>query len=120
MKNESKGLNGFLQQKPWLLVMFLAGVILLLLPGRGSLREETESVFTPEEERLSRVLESTDGVGETLVLLSVGSGRNDSFTGAVVVCRGAADPEVRLRIVESVKAFTGLGSNYIVVQKMSS
>ena len=84
--------------------MFLAGVILLLLPGRGSLREETESVFTPEEERLSRVLESTDGVGETLVLLSVGSGRNDSFTGAVVVCRGAADPEVRLRIVETVKA----------------
>ena len=40
--------------------------------------------------------------------------------GAVVVCQGAADPGVQLRIVETVSAFTGLGSNRIVVQKMIS
>ena len=42
------------------------------------------------------------------------------FAGAVVVCRGAGSPQVRLQVVESVSAFTGLGTDRIVVQNLIS
>ena len=120
MKNESRGISAFLQNNRWVILLFLAGALLLLLPSRKTGQEQEENVFTQEEQRLSQALEFMDGVGKTCVLLSGGTGRNEHFTGAVVVCQGAADPGVQLRIVETVSAFTGLGSNRIVVQKMIS
>ena len=120
MKNDSRGLIAFLRNNRWAILLLLAGMLLLLLPKRQMDSGEKESVFTQNEERLSAVLGSMDGVGEVCVLLSGGVGRNEEFTGAVVVCRGADDPAVRLRIMETVSAFTGLGTNRIVVQKMIS
>ena len=40
------------------------------------------------------------------------------YQGAIVVCDGADDPVVRLRIVEAVSKSTGLGSDHISVLKM--
>lgn len=101
--------------------LLCAGLILLLLPsGRRSADRDRETAFTDEEKRLASVLSQMDGVGETAVLLAEGPGRNDGVTGAVVVCRGAGSAEVRLRVVEAVSAFTGLGSHEIVVQNMKS
>jgi stage III sporulation protein AG len=40
------------------------------------------------------------------------------YLGAVVVCEGAADPKVRLAIVEAVSKATGLGADRITVLKM--
>ncbi len=40
------------------------------------------------------------------------------YLGAVVVCRGADDPKVRLAIVEAVSDATGLGADRITVLKM--
>ena len=37
------------------------------------------------------------------------------FRGALVVCQGADDPEVRLAVIEAVSALTGLGSDRICV-----
>ncbi len=120
MKNDGRAAAAFLRNNRWVILLLLAGMLLLLLPKRQAESGEAESIFTSAEERLSAVLGAMDGVGEVRVLLSGGVGRNEAFTGAVVVCRGADDPAVRLRIVEAVSAFTGLGTNRIVVQKMSS
>jgi len=38
--------------------------------------------------------------------------------GAVIVCQGADDPQVRLSIVDAVSKVTGLGSDKISVLKM--
>ena len=40
------------------------------------------------------------------------------YRGALIVCRGAANPSVRLAVVEAVKAVTGLGTDCITVAKM--
>lgn len=40
------------------------------------------------------------------------------YRGAIIVCQGADDPNVRLAIVEAVANATGLGTNRISVLKM--
>lgn len=40
------------------------------------------------------------------------------YLGAVVVCTGGSNPDVRLSIVEAVSKLTGLGANQISVLKM--
>lgn len=40
------------------------------------------------------------------------------YQGAVVLCQGADDPQVRLAITEAVSKITGLGANQIAVLKM--
>lgn len=42
----------------------------------------------------------------------------ETYMGAIVVCQGANDPNVRLSIVEAVSKLTGLGANKISVLKM--
>ena len=37
------------------------------------------------------------------------------FRGALVVCQGADDPQVKLSVIEAVSALTGLGSDKISV-----
>jgi stage III sporulation protein AG len=101
-----------------------------------------------EEKRLETTLSSIAGVGEVKVLLSLkstaerelaqggedgtlvistGGGtenavdlyyRYPAYLGAVVVCRGADNAAVRLKIVEAVSVFTGLGTDKISVSKM--
>lgn len=41
------------------------------------------------------------------------------YQGAVVVCQGGDDPQVRLAIVEAVRCATGLGADQITVVKMN-
>lgn len=40
------------------------------------------------------------------------------YLGAVIVCQGGDNPQVRLAIVEAVQCVTGLGANQISVVKM--
>lgn len=66
-----------------------------------------------------------DGGGaSTTVTVGRGSGSQDvvplqtlapSFRGALVVCPGGGDPQVRLKLVEAVSALTGLGSDRISI-----
>ncbi len=64
---------------------------------------------------------------ETTVVISTGSGQEavlvaqhyPTFQGALVVCRGGGDPEVRLLLTRAVSALTGLGSDRITVCKGS-
>ena len=101
-----------------------------------------------EETRLAETLRLIDGVGETHVLLSCrvsaqteyvadgdktvilssGGGRQDAlekhtlypeYIGAVVVCEGGGDPNVRWSVLEAVSEFTGLRADQITVLKLS-
>jgi len=66
--------------------------------------------------------EETNNDNTSAVLVSRGSGYQETVTvqelspqyqGALVVCEGAGDPAVKLKLVEAVSALTGLGSNKI-------
>lgn len=110
----------FFRKNSWLLLMLAAGVLLLLPSSGGGEKTDKNSILTADEQRLSGALARMEGVGEVYVLLAEKPGREEGYAGAVVVCSGAPDPGVQLRVVETVSAFTGLGSNRIVVQKMIS
>ena len=121
-------------------VVILAGLVLLLLPAGGEKEEtdappETAAVFDLEatERRLAEALSRIDGAGEVTVLLTVepvvlarGSGlqetvtvqeRGPGYQGALLVCAGGDDPQVRLRLTQAVSALTGLGADKIAISK---
>ena len=109
----------FVSENRWLLLMLGIGAVLLLLPTRENGRtEQAQAEFTSQEIKLSRVLSRIEGVGEAYVLLAENPGRDKGWAGAVVVCRGAPSPQVRLRVVETVSAYTGLRADRIVVQNL--
>ncbi len=65
-----------------------------------------------------------DGASSSTVTLGRGSGEQSvvplqtmapSFRGALVVCPGGNDPQVRLRLTQAVAALTGLGADRITV-----
>ncbi|MBR5094658.1 MAG: hypothetical protein IK095_06145 [Oscillospiraceae bacterium] len=88
-------------------MILILGVLLLILPGAS--KRESESAIS--EERLEEMLGKIAGVGEVEVLLS--------DNGAMIVCRGANDPKVRLDIIRAVASYTGFGSDKIAVLKMT-
>ncbi len=96
------------------LFVILLGVLLMLLPG-GSSEKESEAEFSDKEEKLSAVLSQIEGVGRCSVLFRE-SDKNEKG-GALVVCDGADSAAVCLSVKEAVSAYTGLGSNRIVILK---
>lgn len=87
-----------------LLVLFIGAALLLIPTGGG---DKSRSLQQGEEERIAQMLERSEGVGSADVLLSE--------KGAIIVCDGAADPVVRLNVIEAVEAYTGLGCDKIQV-----
>ena len=122
MSERKSALSSILQKKSVLIFLLAAGLLLLIWPkssGSGS-AEKNEDVFTNEEKRLCAVLSKIDGVGNVYALLSEEANRRGEYTGAVVVCSGAGSPDTRLRVIQAVSAFTGLGSNRIIVEELIS
>ena len=122
MSERKSALSSILQKKSVLIFLLAAGLLLLLWPkssGSGS-AEKNEDVFTNEEKRLCAVLSKIDGVGNVYALLSEEPNRRGEYTGAVVVCSGAGSPDTRLRVIQAVSAFSGLGSNRIIVEELIS
>lgn len=79
-------------------------------------------------ERQYAVDQTRDGDGEQTrtVVISTGSGTEEAvsvgerwpaFQGALVVCQGGDDPEVRLLVTQAVRALTGLGADKVTVCK---
>lgn len=118
MHDSKSGWLSFAVKNRYLLLLLLAGIVLILLPGGNTGKQERAA--TEEEQRLQAALEHLEGVGEVCVLLAEAEGRSGGCTGAVILCQGADAAEVRLHIVEAVSAFTGLGSNRILVLKMKN
>ena len=121
MSERKSVLSSMLQKKSVMIVLLAAGLLLLLWPrSSGGTAGKNEDVSTTEEKRLCAVLSKIDGVGEVYALLSEEPNRRGEYTGAVVVCSGARLPDIRLRIIQAVSAFTGLGSNRIIVEELIS
>ena len=122
MSDRKSAVSSILQKKSVLIFLLAAGLLLLLWPkSSGSVSaEKNEEVFTNEEKRLCAVLSKIDGVGNVYALLSEEPNRRGEYTGAVVVCSGAGSPDTRLRVIQAVSAFTGLGSNRIIVEELIS
>lgn len=73
-----------------------------------------------------REWDSTGEVTSSTVTLGRGSGEQSvvplqtlapQFRGALVVCSGGEDPQVRLKLAEAVSALTGLGADRISICK---
>lgn len=103
--NGKKMLDGLAKYK-YPLIVLIVGLVLLLIPS-GSTKSSSDGVSNDDEQRLAAILESSRGVGNASVLISE--------HGAVVVCDGAADPEVKLSVIKSVEAYTGLSCDEIQV-----
>lgn len=67
--------------------------------GDETAREQTTVVYSGED-------------GEEVVLVTQ---YYPSFRGALVVCAGGEDPQVRLAVTQAVSSLTGLGSDRITV-----
>ena len=88
------------------LVVLAIGVVLMLLPG-----DSGSAAGVSEEEPMALLLSSTQGVGESRVLISE--------NGVVVVCQGAENARVRLDIIQAVSSYTGFTSDKITILKMA-
>ena len=95
---------------PCILIVAAAGLLLILWPTQSS--SAVEEGGQPEEVRIAALLSAMDGVGEARVLLSE--------NGAVVVCPGADDASVCLRVTQAVKCYTGLGADDVRIFKTKS
>jgi len=82
------------------------GLALLLIPT-GT---KDEGMAMGDEERLERLLEAAQGIGDAKVLISE--------SGAVIVCEGASSADTRLTVLKAASAFTGLPADKIQVLKM--
>ena len=118
-KDEKEAVKLPLKNKA-LFLMLLLGAALLLLPGKTAESRSgpgEKAQFDDDEEKLCAVLEQIEGCGRVYVLLRE---ERDGEGGAVVVCDGAESAPVTLEIVRAVTAYTGLGSNRIIVLKMET
>ncbi|MDO4815386.1 MAG: hypothetical protein Q4A83_02120 [Bacillota bacterium] len=105
MKNYVNKLESIKKYR-FLILAAALGIVLLLLPSCSS----EKVADTGDEERLERILESTDSVGKASVLLSE--------NGVVVVCEGADSADVRLTVIKAVSAFTGFTTDKIQILKL--
>lgn len=88
--------------------------VALTVSGGVERRYAVDESRRGEEEQTQTVIIST-GTG-TQQAVSVGEHWPD-FQGAVVVCQGGDDPEVRLLVTRAVCALTGLGADRVTVCK---
>lgn len=98
-----------------------AGEVSVVLTVRSGMERVLATDRTAEEQEGRREMEERvvviDGDGGEEVLLICQ--RYPTFQGALIVCRGGDDPQVRLKLTEAVSALTGLGTDRITVCKGS-
>lgn len=98
-----------------------AGKVSVMLTDRTGSETiyQTDRQESQSEDNLSvkteTVVISTGSYEKTYLVRQVNPPR---YLGAVVVCQGADDPQIRLAIVDAVSKLTGLGANSISVLKM--
>ena len=112
--------QGLWEKNKVFLLLLLLGAALMLLPakgGEGVAGPGAKAQFDDDEEKLCAVLEQIEGCGRVYVLLRQ---EREGEGGAVVVCDGAESASVTLEIVRAVSAYTGLGSNRIIVLNMKA
>ncbi len=155
-----KGIKNIWKEYRYAVLVFLAGLALMLLPFEKEEEAPPASVQDQSElpdfaRELETLLSRVEGAGPVRVLLSTSRGeevfyqedqdisgdsrRTDTlvltdgdreeaglirrvdppqYQAALVLCRGADDPAVRLAITQAVANLTGLPTNKVTVLKM--
>ena len=93
-----------------------AGEVTVLLTVQNSPRQvlAVDRQESDEEHRTETVVVSKgSGNQETVLVEQV----YPDYQGALVVCSGAEDPQIRFELVEAVSALTGLGTDKISICK---
>lgn len=99
-----------------------AGDVTVMLTVQGGSRR-----VLAEDERLSWDADGSSQSERSTVVISKGTSNGEEplllqqlyprFQGALVVCEGAGDAAVRLKLMEAVSALTGLGADKISICK---
>ncbi len=120
MNVKSKSDKGFLDflrsgggsLKIW--VILLLGAALILIGSLGG----TDKKSAPDTEtRVAEMCALAEGVGRCEVMLTYGS--DGEVESALVLCDGGDLPSVRARVTDMVSSLFGIGTNRIMVQKIS-
>ena len=91
-------------------------VEVLLTEAKGSeTMYQSDSLTDSETDRNDTVIISGADRTQTGLIRQVNPPR---YLGAIVVCQGADNAQVRLAIVQAVSSVTGLGADHITVLKM--
>ena len=93
-------------------------VLLTVLAGEESIYQVDEQVSTnsdSSETKITTITVTGKDKNETGLIRQV---IPQKYLGAIIVCRGADSPSVKLAIVEAVAKVTGLGADQISVLKM--
>ena len=83
-----------------------------IVPKGSSAQDSTQQQDGEESTQEQTTVVYSGADGEEVVLLTQ---YYPSFRGALVVCAGGDDPQVRLAVTQAVSALTGLGSDRITV-----
>ena len=83
------------------------------LAGDTCLSYSGETTAPEDYSRTTETVVVSGGSGEDQVVVTRET--CPQFRGALVVCQGADDPQVKLSVIEAVSALTGLGSDKISV-----
>ena len=111
----SEEIRSFLKEYRPVILIVLLGLLLFLLPTGSGGKGKDNADYSDREEKLAEVLSRMEGVGECRVLLREKG--KDEQGGALVVCDGADSPGVCLAVKKAVSAYTGFGTNRIVILK---
>ncbi len=101
----------------FIFIILLAGIVLLVLGGKGS--GKTQSVQssldteTSLEAKIRTLCESVDGVSSANVAVSLDG--DGEVVGIGIVCRGGSDPKIQRELLSLVSAACGVGSNRIFI-----
>ena len=89
-------------------------VMVTIATGQETLYQ-TDTVITENESRVETILITDSNRGQEGLIRQVNP---PEYKGAIIVCKGADKPTVRLAVKESVSSVTGLGADQISVVKM--
>ncbi len=95
----------------WAILGMFALLCLLLISGRT----EKDDVGTDIERRMERVIEKMEGVKECDVMILE---ENNEITGVLIVCEGAEDISVRIRVQNAAKTLLNIENGKISVVPM--
>ena len=96
------------------LMLALFAALILLLYGMKPESEKT-SEKTPLETRLSDVLSQIEGAGRVSAMVTE---TEEGILGVLIVCEGAENLTVRLRVQEAARTLLGVENEKIGVVKM--
>ncbi|MBQ9276631.1 MAG: hypothetical protein IJ226_03460 [Clostridia bacterium] len=102
-----------------ILIIAVALIIYSNVIGKTGTKEiqSASSVMTEEETRLSAVLSQIDGAGAVSAMITK---HNDETVGVIVICEGAKDISVRLRVLDATATALGVDKSIVSVYSKST